>query len=120
LPDILATRPRTAAGHPRGRPSGRSGRRRVIDFSSNDYLGLPSPQRRQAVVDAAEARRQHGSRLLRDRESFAEIERRFAAFKAPKRALYFSSGYLANLAVLRRSLPKAATSSCPTRATTPA
>jgi len=42
-----------------------------------------------------------GSRLLRgNRESFAAIERRFASFKGTERALYFSSGYLANLAVL--------------------
>src|SRR5262245_65145320 len=42
-----------------------------------------------------------GSRLLRgDREAFTEVERKFAAFKRTGRALYFSSGYLANLAVL--------------------
>jgi 8-amino-7-oxononanoate synthase len=42
-----------------------------------------------------------GSRLLRgDRECFGELERRFAAFKNTERSLYFSSGYLANLAVL--------------------
>jgi 8-amino-7-oxononanoate synthase len=42
-----------------------------------------------------------GSRLLRgDRECFAQLERRFAAFKNAERSLYFSSGYLANLAVL--------------------
>jgi 8-amino-7-oxononanoate synthase len=42
-----------------------------------------------------------GSRLLRgERDCFEAIERRFAAFKAADRALYFSTGYLANLAVL--------------------
>ena len=42
-----------------------------------------------------------GSRLLRgERESFARVERRFARFKGTERSLYFSSGYLANLAVL--------------------
>jgi 8-amino-7-oxononanoate synthase len=42
-----------------------------------------------------------GSRLLRgERECFSEIERRFARFKGTERSLYFSSGYLANLAVL--------------------
>src|SRR5262249_23679209 len=42
-----------------------------------------------------------GSRLLRgERDAFASLERRFAAFKGTERALYFSSGYLANLAVL--------------------
>ena len=42
-----------------------------------------------------------GSRLLRgNREGFAAIERRFASLKRTERSLYFSSGYLANLAVL--------------------
>ena len=42
-----------------------------------------------------------GSRLLRgERESFRNVERRFARFKGAGRALYFSSGYLANLAVM--------------------
>jgi 8-amino-7-oxononanoate synthase len=105
MPDILATRVRERLQAIReGRlerslrpPSG-------IDFSSNDYLGLAShPRVIQAVVDAVERGGvgSTGSRLLRgDRESFAEIERRFAAFKGAERALYFSSGYLANLAVL--------------------
>src|SRR6185295_11181827 len=35
-----------------------------------------------------------------DRDSFTDVERRFAAFKGTERALYFSSGHLANLAVL--------------------
>jgi 8-amino-7-oxononanoate synthase len=42
-----------------------------------------------------------GSRLLRgERNCFARVERAFAAFKRTERSLYFSSGYLANLAVL--------------------
>ena len=42
-----------------------------------------------------------GSRLLGGhREAFETVERSFAAFKGTERALYFSSGYLANLAVL--------------------
>jgi 8-amino-7-oxononanoate synthase len=75
-----------------------------IDFSSNDYLGLANhPSVIRAVIDAVEQEGvgSTGSRLLRgDRESFAALERRFAAFKGAERALYFSSGYLANLAVL--------------------
>ncbi|MBM3779730.1 MAG: 8-amino-7-oxononanoate synthase [Acidimicrobiia bacterium] len=75
-----------------------------IDLSSNDYLGL---SRHPAVVNAlvdgvrAEGCGSTGSRLLRgEREAFAAVERRFAAFKGTDRALYFSSGYLANLAVV--------------------
>jgi 8-amino-7-oxononanoate synthase len=42
-----------------------------------------------------------GSRLLRgERNCFSAIERRFAQFKGTERSLYFSSGYLANLAAL--------------------
>lgn len=75
-----------------------------IDLSSNDYLGLAADERlKQAMIEAVrrEGCGSTGSRLLRgDRQAFASIERRFAAFKGTDRALYFSSGYLANLAVL--------------------
>jgi 8-amino-7-oxononanoate synthase len=75
-----------------------------IDLSSNDYLGLSShPRLKQAMADAVlrDGVGSTGSRLLRgDRGIFADVERRFAAFKGTERALYFSSGYLANLAVL--------------------
>jgi 8-amino-7-oxononanoate synthase len=75
-----------------------------IDLSSNDYLGLAThPLIKERM---AEAVRQlgvgsTGSRLLRgDRECFEALEEKFARFKGTERALYFSSGYLANLAVL--------------------
>jgi 8-amino-7-oxononanoate synthase len=75
-----------------------------IDLSSNDYLGLanhPEVKARMIEAVAREGAGSTGSRLLRgNRESFAAIERRFASFKGTERALYFSSGYLANLAVL--------------------
>lgn len=75
-----------------------------IDLSSNDYLGLANhPLLRERMIEAVarEGCGSTGSRLLRgERESFGAIERRFASFKGTERALYFSSGYLANLAVL--------------------
>ena len=75
-----------------------------IDLSSNDYLGLAShPSLKARMIEAVdrEGCGSTGSRLLRgDRASFAAIERRFAAFKGTDQALYFSSGYLANIAVL--------------------
>jgi 8-amino-7-oxononanoate synthase len=75
-----------------------------IDLSSNDYLGLArDPRVVRAFADAVtrEGCGSTGSRLLRgDREAFQDLERRFAAFKGTDAALYFSSGYLANLAVL--------------------
>ncbi len=77
---------------------------RGIDFSSNDYLQLAADPRVAARM--AEAARRDGSgstgsRLLRgERESTSRLEARFARFKGTARALYFASGYQANLAVL--------------------
>jgi 8-amino-7-oxononanoate synthase len=75
-----------------------------IDLASNDYLGLANhPRIRQRLI-AAVAREgvgSTGSRLLRgERETFRAVEARFASFKRTDRSLYFSSGYLANLAVM--------------------
>ena len=75
-----------------------------IDLSSNDYLQFAShPMLRASMASAIlEAGcGSTGSRLLRgDRSCFSAIEQRFAAFKGTEAALYFSSGYAANLAVL--------------------
>lgn len=75
-----------------------------LDLSSNDYLGLashPRITRQMAEAVAREGCGSTGSRLLRGhRDVFDAVERRFAQFKGVERALYFSSGYLANLAVL--------------------
>jgi 8-amino-7-oxononanoate synthase len=75
-----------------------------IDLSSNDYLNLAADPRVAAAFRDAVAREgvgSTGSRLLRGhRAVFERLESRFAAFKGTERALYFSSGYLANLAVL--------------------
>ena len=80
-----------------------------IDFSSNDYLNLSADPR---VIDGFVATARcgvgsTGSRLLRgDRTLFTDLEAVFARFKEAGRALYFSSGYMANLAVLT-TLPEA-------------
>ncbi|MEP6962837.1 MAG: 8-amino-7-oxononanoate synthase [Acidobacteriota bacterium] len=75
-----------------------------IDLSSNDYLGLsthPAVTGRMAEAVRALGAGSTGSRLLRgERDVFAALEARFARFKGTERSLYFSSGYLANLAVL--------------------
>ena len=75
-----------------------------IDLSSNDYLGLARDPRIKAAMAAAVEREgagSTGSRLLSgERDSFAALERRFAQFKGTESALYFSSGYLANIAVM--------------------
>ena len=81
-----------------------------IDLSSNDYLDLARDPRVVAAFQQGAAREgagSTGSRLLRGhREVFVDVERVFAAFKGADRALYFSSGYLANLGVLT-TLPEA-------------
>jgi 8-amino-7-oxononanoate synthase len=75
-----------------------------IDVSSNDYLALsahPLLAERMRDAVAAYGCGSTGSRLLRGhRRVFDEVEQAFARFKGTDRALYFSSGYLANLAVL--------------------
>lgn len=75
-----------------------------IDLSSNDYLGLAThPLIKESMAEAVRqlGAGSTGSRLLRgDRECFEAIEEKFARFKGAERALYFSTGYLANLAVL--------------------
>jgi 8-amino-7-oxononanoate synthase len=75
-----------------------------LDLSSNDYLGLARhPLLQEGMVRAVrrDGCGSTGSRLLRgERDGFARLERAFASFKRTERALYFSSGYLANIAVL--------------------
>jgi 8-amino-7-oxononanoate synthase len=75
-----------------------------IDLSSNDYLALSGdPRIVSSFIEGAsrEGCGSTGSRLLRgEREAFADVERRFARFKGTDRSLYFSTGYMANIAVL--------------------
>ncbi len=76
-----------------------------IDFSSNDYLGLAASPRLAAATMAALERGvplgAGGSRLLRgNHEEHEALEAEAAAFFGSERALYFGSGYAANLAVL--------------------
>jgi 8-amino-7-oxononanoate synthase len=75
-----------------------------VDLSSNDYLGLaahPKLKERMAEAVLREGCGSTASRLLRgERAIFADIERRFAAFKRTEAALYFGSGYAANLGLL--------------------
>ena len=75
-----------------------------VDLSSNDYLNLarhPSIAERLIEAVAREGCGSTGSRLMRgERGCFEQVERRFARFKGAERALFFGSGYLANIAVL--------------------
>ena len=89
--------------------SGRGARLRIdgrelVNFTSNDYLGLARDPRVTAA--AADAARDHGasvsaSRLLCGSTPLHDrLERRLAALKGREAALLYSSGYLANLGVL--------------------
>lgn len=78
--------------------------RRVLAFCSNDYLGLANHPAIVAAACDAVARWGVGSGAshavsghLRPHE---EIEQRLAAFVGRERALYFATGYLANLAIV--------------------
>jgi 8-amino-7-oxononanoate synthase len=79
-----------------------------IDLSSNDYLGLAKDERlKNAIIEAVrrEGVGSTGSRLLRgERDCFAAVERQFAAWKNTGRALYFNSGYQANIGSLQAFL----------------
>lgn len=78
--------------------------RELVNFTSNDYLGLARDPR--VAGAAADAARDHGasvsaSRLLCGSTPLHDrLERRLAALKGREAALLYSSGYLANLGVL--------------------
>ena len=75
-----------------------------IDLSSNDYLGFArDPELSERVAAALEGVPvgSTGSRLLRgEMEIHEEVERLLARFVGRERAVLFSSGYQANIALL--------------------
>lgn len=78
--------------------------RSLINFASNDYLGLAGDER---LIQAAVAATQKfgtgstGSRLLSGhREIHRELESAIASLKQTEDAIIFSSGYLANLGAI--------------------
>lgn len=94
---------RVSAGAP-GRTVVLDGRE-VLDFSSNNYLGLADhPTLARAAIQATE---RHGtsagaSRLVLGTQSLhVELEQALAAFHHRPGALLFSSGYQANVGVLQ-------------------
>lgn len=76
----------------------------VINFASNDYLGLAGDERLiQAAISATNkyGTGSTGSRLLSGhREIHQELENAIATLKQTEDALVFSSGYLANLGTI--------------------
>ena len=76
-----------------------------IDLSSNDYLGLAARSEfKQAVLDAVAHTAlmgSTGSRLLSgNAREWEELESEFASFAGTEAALYFGSGYAANVGLL--------------------
>ena len=80
------------------------GGRTLIDFSSNDYLGLARHPQLAASMSASAAIAGAGSaasHLITGHGTEHErLEEELAAFTRRERALLFSTGYMANLAVL--------------------
>ncbi|BAZ29988.1 8-amino-7-oxononanoate synthase [Cylindrospermum sp. NIES-4074] len=76
----------------------------VINFASNDYLGLAGDERLQTAAIAAIQELgtgSTGSRLLSGhRELHKELEKGIASTKQTDDAVIFSSGYLANLGAI--------------------
>jgi len=78
---------------------------RVVNLCSNDYLGLAEhPKLREATLDAVrDANRVGGtgSRLLSGQtEEWRTLEAEFAGFAGTEEALFFTSGYAANVGLL--------------------
>jgi 8-amino-7-oxononanoate synthase len=78
--------------------------KRVLNFSSNDYLGLANDARiKKAAVEAIEefGLGSGASRLICGNMAPHErLEEELAVFKKTERALVFSSGYMANTGII--------------------
>ena len=90
--------------------------RRCINFCSNDYLGLAADPRVAAAASAALGRCGTGSGasalVSGHNAEHARLEEELADFIGRPRALLFSSGWAANLGVLRALFGKADTLVC--------
>ena len=89
---------------PGNRVRARAGGRTLTDFSSNDYLGLARHPALAAALAASAAATGAGSGashlVTGHGAEHARLEEELAAFTGRARALLFSTGYMANLAVL--------------------
>lgn len=82
-----------------------------IDLGSNDYLGLSSdPRLKDAIIRAVKSDPRvasTGSRLLSgNSERWEALEAEFAEFSGAEAALYFPSGYAANIGLLSSVLKR--------------
>ncbi len=84
--------------------------RDVLNFSSNDYLGLAADRRLAEAASRAARRWGSGagaSRLITGTLGVhRELEERLAALKGAESAVLFSTGYQANLGVLQALMPE--------------
>jgi len=88
-----------------------------IDLGSNDYLGLSSdPRLKEAIIRALNRDGRvasTGSRLLSgNSERWEALEAEFAQFVGTEAALYFPSGYAANVGLLTSLLKRTDTVFC--------
>ncbi len=78
--------------------------REVLNFCSNDYLGLAADPRLAAAAQKAMARYGFGSGASRlvcgDMDEHEALEEEIALFKGTAAALLFSSGYMANTGIV--------------------
>jgi 8-amino-7-oxononanoate synthase len=83
--------------------------RRCVAFCSNDYLGLAGDERISAALRAGARDWGTGAGAAHlvtgHTTAHHELERALAAFTARPRALLFSTGYMANLGVVRSFSP---------------
>jgi 8-amino-7-oxononanoate synthase len=82
-----------------------------VNLCSNDYLGLAEDERlREEVLDAVRKAPRvggTGSRLLSGHlAAWSELEQEFAEFAGTEAALYFGSGYAANIGLLTSLVKK--------------
>ncbi len=82
-----------------------------VNLCSNDYLGLANHPTLHAAVSIAVQESSRiggtGSRLLSGQtEDWQELEARFATFAGTESALYFTTGYAANLGLLSSLVTK--------------
>src|ERR1700680_1812683 len=93
-----------ARGTGEGRMLATEDGRELLDFSSNDYLGLARHPALAAARSECAARTGAGSGAAHlvtgHGEEHARLEEELAAFTTRERALLFSTGYMANLAVI--------------------
>jgi glycine C-acetyltransferase len=78
--------------------------KRVLNLSSNNYLGLAShPKVKEAFIRATEryGASTAASRLISGNiEIFEQLEKKIADFKKTESALVFSTGYMANVGII--------------------